>query len=60
MLPEPWLRGHDLIAIGIDEGRLIGKILKEAYDAQMEDRFADRDELLEWVRHSCQTKESGN
>ena len=52
ILPEPWLCGHDLIAMGIKEGRLIGQILKEAYDAQMEDRFASRDELLEWVRSS--------
>ncbi len=52
ILPEPWLCGHDLIDMGIKEGRLIGKILKEAYDAQMEDRFANRDELLDWVRAS--------
>ena len=52
ILPEPWLCGHDLIGMGIKEGKLIGKILKEAYDAQMEDRFADRSELLEWIRSS--------
>jgi len=52
ILPEPWLCGHDLIEMGIKEGRLIGQILKEAYDAQMEDRFADRGELLEWIRSS--------
>ena len=52
ILPEPWICGHDLIDMGIKEGKLIGKILKEAYDAQMEDRFADRDELLEWIRLS--------
>ena len=51
ILPEPWLRGHDLIHMGIKEGKLIGKILKEAYDAQMEGRFADRNQLLAWVNH---------
>ncbi|MEA2068617.1 MAG: hypothetical protein U9P12_05400, partial [Verrucomicrobiota bacterium] len=50
ILPYPWIRGHDLIALGIAEGKLIGKILKEAYDAQMENRFASRDELLKWVK----------
>ncbi len=50
ILPEPWLCGHDLIALGIKEGKLIGKILKEAYDEQIEERFADREALLEWVR----------
>jgi poly(A) polymerase len=52
ILPEPWLRGNDLIDMGIEEGRLIGQILKEAYDAQMEDRFATRKELLDWIRAS--------
>ncbi len=52
ILPEPWLRGHDLIDMGIKEGKLIGQILKEAYDAQMEGQFTDRDELLDWVRSS--------
>ena len=50
ILPEPWLCGHDLIAMDIKEGKLIGQILKEAYDGQMEDRFVDCDELLDWVR----------
>ncbi len=50
ILPEPWITGHDLMAIGIAEGRQIGAILKEAYDAQMEDRFADREALLNWVK----------
>ena len=52
MLPEAWISGHDLIAMDIREGRLIGRILKEAYDAQMEGRFADREELLDWIRTS--------
>ena len=50
ILPEPWIRGNDLMEIGIKEGRLIGKILKEAYDVQMEERAASREELLEWVK----------
>lgn len=50
ILPKPWLCGHDLMAIGIKEGRLIGQILKEAYDAQMEERFTSREELLEWIK----------
>lgn len=49
ILPDPWIRGHDLLDMGIKEGRLIGQILKEAYDAQIEDRFASRKELLQWI-----------
>ena len=50
ILPEPWIRGHDLLDLGIKEGQLIGKVLKEAYDAQIEERFTDREALLEWVK----------
>jgi poly(A) polymerase len=52
ILPEPWITGHDLIAMGITEGRLIGKILKETYEHQMEDLFSSKEELLDWVRSS--------
>ena len=50
ILPKPWICGHDLLELGIKEGQLIGSILKEAYDAQIEERFADRETLLEWVK----------
>ncbi|MBN2161743.1 MAG: CCA tRNA nucleotidyltransferase [Pontiellaceae bacterium] len=50
IMPEPWINGHDLIAMNIREGQLIGRILREAYDAQMENRFQDRAELLDWIR----------
>ncbi len=50
MLPEPWINGHDLMKIGIQEGRQIGAILKEAYDAQMENRFASGEELMSWIK----------
>ncbi len=52
VLPDPWINGHDLMALGIGEGRLIGRILKEAYDGQMDGRFADQAELLAWVRRT--------
>lgn len=50
ILPEPWINGHDLIALGITDGKRIGKVLREAYDAQMEARFGNRDELIAWIR----------
>lgn len=49
ILPEPWIRGHDLINLGIKEGRLIGQILKEVYEAQMEDQLHSKEEALTWV-----------
>jgi poly(A) polymerase len=50
ILPEAWICGHDLIAMGITEGKLIGKILKEGYEAQMEDLVSDREALLARIR----------
>ncbi|MDF7824976.1 CCA tRNA nucleotidyltransferase [Pontiellaceae bacterium B12227] len=50
ILPEPWINGRDLIEMGIGEGRLIGRILKETYEAQMEDRFKSKDEALDWIK----------
>ncbi len=50
-LPEPWVNGHDLIAMGIREGRQMGRILREAYNLQIEGGVAGRDELLERIRN---------
>lgn len=49
ILPEPWINGQDLLDKGIRQGKLIGRLLKEAYDAQMEGRFSSREELLDWI-----------
>ena len=57
ILPEPWISGHDLLDLGIREGRLVGQILKEAYDAQMEDHFQNRNDLLTWIKSRYGDKE---
>ena len=50
MLPKPWLSGRDLIEIGMPPGPPMGRWLKLAYDAQLENRFPDRDALFAWLR----------
>jgi len=60
ILPDPLIRGHDLIAIGICEGRLIGKILNATYEAQMEERFSSKEEALEWIKALYQTEQDGD
>ncbi len=50
MLPEPFINGKDLVDLGICEGKRIGRILKEAYDGQMENRFTSKEEVLKWVQ----------
>ena len=50
VLPEPWISGQDVMALGIPEGREVGRWKKVAYDAQLEGRFASREELLSWLQ----------
>jgi poly(A) polymerase len=50
ILPKPWLGGRDLIATGMKPGPAMGRWLKTAYDAQLENRFPDRDTLFAWLR----------
>ena len=49
-LPDPWATGHDVMAMGVPEGPGVGAWIEKAYDAQLEDRFADRETLLAWLR----------
>jgi poly(A) polymerase len=49
VLPEPWVSGHDIMALGVPEGREVGVWRKKAYDAQLENAFPDREHLLAWL-----------
>jgi poly(A) polymerase len=48
--PEPLLRGQDLIDLGLKPGPVFGTLLKEAYDLQLEDAFADKEAALDWLK----------
>lgn len=48
-LPEPWVSGRDLMALGIPEGPLVGQWRRRAYDAQLNGQFASREALLAWL-----------
>lgn len=50
-LPEPWVTGRDIMALGIPEGPEVGVWRKKAYDAQLEGLVEDRETLLAWLRH---------
>jgi len=50
VLPEPLISGKDLLALGYEEGPLIGEILKDVMDAQLEGRIGTREEALSYVR----------
>ena len=58
VLPKPWLGGRDLIALGMKPGPAMGRWLKLAYDAQLENRFPDPDTLLQWLRSEIEKENS--
>ncbi len=49
-LPAHWIRGNDLLALGLPPGPGIGDWLKKAFAAQLNGTFQNRDELLQWLR----------
>lgn len=53
-LPPPWITGNDILALGIPEGPQVGLWHRRAYEAQLENRFSSREELLTWIRESTQ------
>lgn len=48
--PAPLLTGHDLIELGLTPGPLVGQILREAEEAQLEERLKSREEALAFAR----------
>ncbi len=50
VLPEPWIRGHDLIQLGVKPGPKLGKLLQRAYDLQLEGSIPNREKLLQFLR----------
>ncbi len=49
-LPERWIRGTDILELGLPPGPEIGYWLQEAYDAQLNGIADSRDNLLQWLR----------
>jgi len=48
--PKPFIDGRDIMAIGIKEGKEIGRIKNEFYDMQLEGMFSDREQALEHLK----------
>lgn len=48
--PEPWLRGRDLLELGVEPGPLVGRLLAELYEAQLDGELVGRPEALEAAR----------
>ena len=48
--PEPLLDGHDLIAMGITAGPVMGELIDALYLAQLEGEIATAQQAREWVK----------
>jgi poly(A) polymerase len=57
ILPKPWITGNDIITMGIPESPRVGFFRSLAYDAQLEGRFKERGELLEWLKTEIRRKQ---
>ena len=58
VLPRPWVTGHELLNLGLEEGKTLGNWLKASYDAQLEGRFDSRESLLKWIEKELRTGNS--
>jgi poly(A) polymerase len=47
--PEPLVTGRDFLKLGYPEGPVIGKMLAEIEELQLEGKLATREQALEWI-----------
>lgn len=50
--PTPFVRGDDLIALGLKPGPLFSEILRQVEDRQLGGELRNRDEALDWVNRN--------
>ena len=50
--PKPILQGRDLLPLGFEPGREMGKLLHLAYEAQLDGTISNLDEAIQWVRQA--------
>jgi tRNA nucleotidyltransferase (CCA-adding enzyme) len=54
---KPWLQGRDLKIFGIIPGLRYASILMEALNGQLDGRFKNRSEVLQWVRKTFKAEQ---
>ena len=52
--PKPFLTGHRLMAAGISAGPVMGQIIREGYELQLEGRFENEDAAVQWAKERWQ------
>lgn len=48
--PEPILRGRDLLGLGVPPGKAMGRILKAAFELQLDGHLTTLDQALQWAK----------
>ena len=48
--PKPHLQGRDIQALGVKPGPGMGRLLKDAFEAQLDGKFADLPGAIAWAR----------
>ena len=57
--PAPLVTGHDLLALGFAQGPLLGQVLRELEELQLEERMQSREEALAYARRRLGSNPSG-
>jgi poly(A) polymerase len=58
IIPPPFVRGDDLIALGLKPGPQFGEILEAVETRQLEGALRDREEALKWVKEEVERRSS--
>ncbi len=59
-VPEPLVRGGDILALGLEPGPMVGKLLAMVQEWQLEGEIATKADALERLRHHLEQQESEN
>jgi tRNA nucleotidyltransferase/poly(A) polymerase len=57
-LPKPFVEAADILSLGITPGPQVGKLLEEAFDAQLEGKVQNRGAAMAWLKSKTQQKPS--
>jgi len=50
--PKPILQGRNLLKLGMEPGREMGKLLHRAYEAQLDGVISSLDEAIDWIKET--------
>lgn len=54
--PQPYIKGKDLIELGLKPGPLFGELLTEIYDLQLEEKICSREEAIKVLEQKISAK----